>query len=288
MEYKVAPSYEGYTIEKVDEVNHKAYVTDTCWKCGGTGFYAWFGECFACGGKGKIGKWVKAYTPTEFDKYVTYQARAKEKRVKAAEARVQELKDNSEKNRKEVLTKLGFDAENPVVYLVAGGNTYDIKDELKTRGGRYNAAFNWYFTKETEVPEGYQLVPVDVDEVYDWIAVSKKFILKDFAKDIADSAKARIKPESNSEFVGEVKERLRDILVTLTEAREISGFYGPSKIFTFNQGENVLTWITSAPPAEEDAVVGHEYLLTATVKDHTVYNGVKQTKVNRCVLKEVG
>ena len=288
MEYKVAPSYEGYTIEKVDEVNHKAYVTCACWKCGGTGLYAWFGECFACGGKGKIGKWVKAYTPTEFDKYVTYQAKAKEKRAKAAEARVQELKDNSEKNRKEVLTKLGFDAENPVVYLVTGGNTYDIKDELKIRGGRYNAAFNWYFTKETEVPEGYQLVPVDVDEVYDWIAVSKKFILKDFAKDIADAAKARIKPESNSEFVGEVKERLRDILVTLTEAREISGFYGPSKIFTFNQGENVLTWITSAPPAEEDAVVGHEYLLTATVKDHTVYNGVKQTKVNRCVLKEVG
>lgn len=288
MEYKVAPSYEGYTIEKVDEVNHKAYVTSTCWKCGGTGLYAWFGECFACGGKGKIGKWVKAYTPTEFDKYVTYQARAKEKRVKAAEARVQDMKDNSEKNKKEILGKLGFDPENPTVYLVAGGNTYDIKDELKTRGGRYHAAFNWYFTREVEVPEGFQLVPVSVDELYDWQPVGKRLDVKLDAKEIADAAKARIKTPSNSEFIGEVKERLRNILVTLTEAREISGFYGPSKIFTFNQGENVLTWITSAPPAEEDAVIGHEYLLTATVKDHTVYNGVKQTKVNRCVLKEVG
>ena len=284
MEYKVAPSYEGYTIEKVDEANHKAYVTNTCWKCGGTGLYAWFGTCFACGGSGKIGKWVKAYTPSEFDKYVTYQERAKEKRVERKLAQIQERKDNSEKNKKEVLTKLGFDAENPIVYLVAGGNTYDIKDELKTRGGgRYNAAFNWYFTKETEVPEGYQLVPVDVDEVYDWVAVSKKLNLKEDAKDIADAAKARIRPKSNSEYVGEIKERLRDILVTLTEAREISGYYGPSKVFTFNQGENVLTWITSSPP---EAIVGQKYLLTGTVKDHTVYNGVKQTKLNRCVLKE--
>lgn len=286
MEYKVAPSYQSYTIETIDEINHKAYVTNTCWKCGGTGFYAWFGECFACGGKGKIGKWVKAYTPTEFDKYVTYQARAKEKRVEAAKARVQELKDNSEKNKKEVLGKLGFDPENPMVYLVAGGNTYNIKDELKTRGGRYHAAFNWYFTREVEVPEGFQLVPVGVDELYDWQPVGKRLDVKLDAKEIADAAKAQISTSSNSEFIGEVKERLRDILVTLTETREISGFYGFSKIFTFNQGENVLTWITSAPPAEENAVIGHEYLLTATVKDHIIYNGVKQTKINRCVLKE--
>ena len=286
MEWKVAPTYKSWQIVNVDENAHKAYISTKCWKCGGSGQYAWFGTCYACGGSGYHTKWVKAYTPDEYEKYVSAQEKAKEKRVAAAIAKKKELEDNSEVNKKALLEKFGFDAENPMVYLVAGGNTYSIKDELKTRGGRYNADFNWYFTKETEVPEGFELVTVNVDDVYDWFPQTKRLELKENAKKVADAAKAQIKTHSNSEFIGKVKERLRDLKVTLTEARAVSSAYGESVLFTFTQGENVLVWFTSCPPDEDKAIVGHEYLLTATVKDHKLYDGVKQTYVNRCILKE--
>jgi len=73
MEWKVAPTYQSWTIEKVDEDSHKAYVSTPCWKCGGSGQYAWFGVCFKCNGAGKETKWVKAYTPEQYDKYIIAQ-----------------------------------------------------------------------------------------------------------------------------------------------------------------------------------------------------------------------
>ena len=286
MEWKVAPSYQGWTIEQVDEENRKAYVSTKCWKCGGSGQYAWFGTCFRCGGAGKEAKWVKAYTPEQYEKYIIAQKKAKEKRVQKELDRQQELRDKSEENKKALLEKFGFDAENPKVYLVAGGNTYDIKDELKERGGRYNPAFNWYFTKETEVPEGFKLVPIDFDDVYNWLPLVKKIELKEEAKKVAEAARAEEATESKSEFVGDIKQRLRDLKVTLSGARAVSSAYGESIMFTFEHETDILVWFTTNPP--DDFVIGKEYLLTGTVKKHSIYNGIKQTYLSRCILKNFG
>lgn len=286
MEYKVAPSYQNWQIEKIDEDAHKAYVSTQCPKCGGSGQFAWFGMCFTCEGHGYIGKWVKIYSVPEYEKYIAAQERAKEKRAEKERARIEDLDNNSEKNKRALLEKFGFDPENPMVYLIAGGNTFEIKDELKARGGRYNAAFNWHFTKETEVPEGYQLVAVPFDSVYDWFPRTKRIELKDNAKEIAEAAKNTITTDSTSEFIGDIKQRLRDMKVTLTAAREIDSMYGLSTMFTFDYNGNTLIWFTSSPPKEEDAIVGNEYLLTGTVKNHKIYDGVKQTYLNRCILKK--
>ena len=77
MTWMVAPSYAHATIVKVDENERKALVKETCGKCGGTGFYAPFGTCYRCEGAGYLSKWVKAYTPEEYDKYIANQERAK-------------------------------------------------------------------------------------------------------------------------------------------------------------------------------------------------------------------
>ena len=63
MTWMVAPSYAHATIKKVDENAHKAYIEEVCDKCGGSGIYGWFGTCFRCNGGGRLGQWVKAYTP---------------------------------------------------------------------------------------------------------------------------------------------------------------------------------------------------------------------------------
>jgi len=287
MNWKVAPTYENWDIESIDEAAHKATVSCNCFKCGGTGSYAWFGVCFRCSGTGKERKIVKAYTPEEYERYMKAQARAKEKRVEKEKERQQNLKDKSEENKAELLAKWGFDAENPCIYVVFGENTYSIKDEIKTRGGRYNPAFGWHFTRQTEVPAGYSLIPIAFDDVYDWLPMVKRFEIKETAKQVVEDAKNALLPSSKSEFIGELKERIRGLKVTLTGARAVSSPYGTSIMFTFKQEDNELVWFTSCPPDEKDAIVGHEYSLIGTVKDHKTYHGVKQTYLNRCILKEL-
>ena len=283
MTWYVAPSYQHAKIVKVDEEIRKAYITETCWKCGGSGEYAWFGTCFACGGSGHIDKWVKAYTKEELDKYVVAQEKAKERREKKAEQARQEKLNNSDENRKELLAKWGYDPENPLIWLVGGGSTFEIKDWLKEQGCKFCKELGWYSCKELDVPEGYTMVSINFMDVYDWFPMVKRFEIKENAKEIADAALATLMPESHSEYVGEVKERVRDLDVTLTSARSFDGFYGTNFIYTFDYKENVLIWITSSC---KDIEVGDKLLLTGTIKEHETYKGVKQTKLSRCVIKK--
>ena len=298
MKWMVAPSYKYAEIIKVDEEAHKAYIKEKCDRCGGQGIIVSrvengrpipipvdAGICYKCNGEKYISKWVKAYTEKEYEQYMKAQERAREKRQEKEEARLQELKDKSEENKKEILAKWGFDVENPAVYLVTG-NTYEIKDELKERGGRFNPALNWYFTSEVEVPEGHELVKVAFDEVYEWMPMVKRIELKENAKEVAAAARISAMPESKSEWVGEVKERLRGLEVVLTGARACSTYYGESTLYTFDYGDNKMIWFTSSCP-KVDMVVGNSYLLTGTVKKHDEREGVKQTQLSRCLLKEI-
>ena len=290
--WMVAPSYQNAKVLKIDENTKKAYISQKCDRCGGRGYYAvgmhndrpvlspWDGGvCYSCGGKGTIDKWVKAYTEDEYAKYIASQERAKERKAEKAEQERQEKLNKSKENQEELLAKWGYDVENPLIWLVGGGSTYEIKDQLKELGCKFNPAFGWYCTHEFDVPEGYGLVSINFYDVYVWYPLSKRFELKDNAKEIADTAKAVLEPESHSEYMGDIKERLRDLKVTLTAARSFDGYYGTSFIYTFVYNENVLVWMTSSC---KDIEVGEKLLLTGTVKEHKIYKGVKQTVLSRC------
>lgn len=283
MVWKVAPSYEHMDIIKVDEDARKALVSETCWKCGGSGMYAWFGTCFACNGTGHNQKWVKIYTEDEYNKYVTSQERARVRKAEAEEKRKQDLIDNSEANKKAMLASFEYDVEDPTVYIVVGDNTYEIKDELKAAGARFDYALGWYFKKETEVPEGYILVPIKFDKLFNWLPLIQKFEVKEDAKETVRLAVNEVMPESPSEYIGEIKERIRDLKVTLIGARTIDSYYGTTNIYTFKSGDNVIIWMTTSC---QDIEVGDEVLLTGTVKSHDEYKGVKQTKMTRCIIKK--
>ena len=290
--WMVAPSYQNAKVLKIDENTKKAYISQKCDRCGGRGYYAvgmhndrpvlspWDGGvCYSCGGKGTIDKWVKAYTEDEYAKYMAAQKRTRERKAEKAEQERQEKLNKSKENQEELLAKWGYDVENPLIWLVGGGSTYEIKDQLKELGCKFNPAFGWYCTHEFDVPEGYGLVSINFFVVYVWYPLSKRFELKDNAKEIADAAKAALEPESHSEYMGDIKERLRDLKVTLTAARSFDGYYGTSFIYTFVYNENVLVWMTSSC---KDIEVGEEFFLTGTVKEHKIYKGVKQTILSRC------
>lgn len=293
--WKVAPSYKYAKILSVNEATHKAYIEEKCDRCGGGGLIASRvenghiipipvdgGICYKCNGEGKIYKWVKAYTEEEMNKYLASRERAKEKRVAKEKARLQELADNSEMNKKELLTKWGYDAEAPFIYIVAGEDTYSIKDTLKAAGARFNPTLGWYFQHEIQVPEGYTLAAVDFNKVFDWFPLVKRFEIKENAKEVVAAALNKVMPKSSSEFVGEIKDRLRDLKVTLKDIRSFDGFYGNTNIYTFNYEGNILVWMTSSYKNIEK---GCEYTLTGTIKKHTEYKGVKQTELSRCIIK---
>lgn len=297
-DYKIAPSYHDAEIISINEETHKAHIKIKCPRCSGLGIIVSrvengkmipipvdAGICYLCNGEKYISKWVKVYTEKEYEQYMRTRERARERQIEKEKARLQELENKSEENKKKVLEKWGFNPEDPAVYLVTG-NTFEIKDELKERGARFNPALNWHFKEEVEVPEGHELVKVPFDEVYEWQPMVKRIELKSNAKEIAAAARRSIEPESNSEWVGEIKERLRDLRVTLTGARECFSYYGDSTLFTFEYNDCVLTWFTSSSPKVE-MTIGNEYILIGTVKLHDEYNGVKQTRLSRCILKEI-
>jgi len=91
---------------------------------------------------------------------------------------------------------------------------------------------------------------------------------------------------AKSQHVGQIGERLRDLRVTLQFQRTIgSNEWGESVLIKFADASgDILTWITSKGSGLE---VGEEVLLTGTVKAHGEYNGTLETKMTRCVLKEV-
>ena len=289
MEWKVAPSYANYQIVSVDENEKKAIVEAQCDRCGGSGMYiiprVFQGTCFACGGAGRIRKKVKAYTPDEYEKYLATQARAKERKEEKREARIAQLIADSETNFHAALEEDGYNVECPQIFVVIGENTYAVKEELKELGCKYNPQFGWYCTHPVDVPANYGMVGIPFDEVCEWNPLAKKILIKGCAKEIADAAKNEAMPKSNSEYIGEIKQRLRDLHVMLTGCRTVESYYGVSLVYTFKMGDNVLTWFCSGKGIDPDIEVGDAVLLTGTVKDHKIYNGVKQTYLNRCIVK---
>ena len=294
--WMVAPSYQNAKVLKIDENAKKAYISQKCDRCGGLGFIVARvendqyipipvdgGICYKCNGEKVIRKWVKAYTEEEMDKYIASQEKAKAKKAEKAEFERQEKLNKSKENQEELLAKWGYDIENPLIWLIGGGNTYEIKDQLKEQGCKFNPAFGWYSTHEIDVPVGYGIVSINFFDAYTWFPLSKQFMLNDKAKEVADAAKASLEPKSNSEYLGEVKERLRDLEVTLTDVRAFDGFYGTTFIYTFAYNEDVLVWMTSSC---KDIEVGEKLLLTGTVKEHSEYKGIKQTKMSRCIIKK--
>lgn len=279
--WMVAPSYANANIVKVNEEERKALITEQCDKCGGSGQYAWFGTCWRCMGSGKLSQWVKAYTPEEYERYVRNQERAKIRKAEKKEAERAALEAASEDNLKLYLAENGYDVENPLVWIITG-DTYSVKDTLKEMGCRFKPELGWYASHPIDVPVDCGMISIPFDSIFSWKYRIKKALLKEEAKEVVKAAKEANMPESLSEYIGEEKERLRDLSVVLTGSRIINTSYGSSILYTFKMDENVLTWFCSGRGLSEDIHNGDTVFLTGTVKKHEVYNGVKQTILTRC------
>ena len=88
-----------------------------------------------------------------------------------------------------------------------------------------------------------------------------------------------------SEHVGQIGERLRDVLVRVVSTRELEpNEYGEREIVKVRDGEGrTLVWFTKPRSIR----VGEEHFLTGTVVKHSEFRGLKETRVSRCELREI-
>ncbi len=94
------------------------------------------------------------------------------------------------------------------------------------------------------------------------------------------------KKNANKAFMGAVKERLRNLEVTVKRTHSFDGMFGVTTIITLACGDNELTWFASGDRTEEYKQ-GSTYTIDATVKEHkddpkygksTVVNRVAESK----------
>lgn len=102
-----------------------------------------------------------------------------------------------------------------------------------------------------------------------------------------DEIKRKEQPVIEKKFIGEVKERLRSLPVTVKRVNSMESDFGVKTIITFMSGDCELTWFASGDRTEEYAP-GDEFLVDATVKEHKDHERYgKSTIVNRVAKKAV-
>ena len=176
----------------------------------------------------------------------------------------------------------GF-SEYGVTYLVLG-NSYPIKDDLKEAGFKFSPLLRWHGDNcDFELPEGCEYKELHYEDIFTWDEESHTTFMKDGIREKIDLIFNPI-IESNSQFVGEIGERLRDIHV---QVRNIAGFdsaYGYKWVYTFeDKNENVYSWFTTS---QQSVAVGMNCIISGTVKAHVEYKKVFTTQLTRCKIKE--
>ncbi len=168
----------------------------------------------------------------------------------------------------------GFSTDGKI-YCVGGGNTFSIKDILKSEGFVYNPILNWYSDKPLPLPEPYFIFEMSFEELYEWDErFNRAFPYEDTKEKISNLARV----DDESEFIAEIGDRV-EIPVIYINRYKIKGKY----LYIFRNKNNIINWETTVEllpfPNQEKIIVG-------TVTEHSFYNDKKITNLNRCKIKE--
>jgi hypothetical protein len=265
-------------LYKTDKNSTKYYHNiDRCPRCGGTGIVEIYrpingGDCFQCWGSGIIEYDTKEYTPE-------YEAKLEAQRQKREAKRMAKLQAELPAKKAAWLEKNGFNSEG-ISYLFLG-NTYEIKDQLKELGAKFDYLLGWHIDHEVE---GYQFITVNVNDIafesmFDGYNLEPEKVWKlnlDSLKKSAYNAQNNIKA---SEYVGEVKDKI-DIQVVLKFYTSFDSQFGVQTLYSFqDENNNIYVWKTANWLGIEK---GTKVNLKGTIKDHKEYKGEKQTILTRC------
>lgn len=283
MEYFVADSYKD--AERIGEPfenengRRVVKIRYNCPRCGGSGHYSYNSldgtMCYGCRGTGKVVTTVRAYTEKEKLAQDRAAARRKEKKEEERQAKIKANIENKEELRQKLFAKIGFAADGTT--WIPLGNTYEIKDDLKAAGFKYDPVCGWH----GPAAASFNCIPFTFDELYVWHDESATCAFVPEVEDIIKSKKKLAEiSASNGEFIGEVKERLRNLNLVLTSRIKTENRFGFSECLNFDDGnDHYFCWWTATCP---DIQVGDTITLTGTVKEHNTYKGKNFTVLTRC------
>lgn len=287
-------------LYKEDKNGTKYYhCKDACFKCGGTGIIRCYipingGECFDCNGSG-IAEWEeKEYTPE-------YEEKLRIQREKRAERKLAKEREKAGEKNAEFFERNGFNPEGRTWYVL--GNTFEIKEELKAQGAKWDStARHWHMPTKPENRESLEFGVEEIYEanyagVYEWNSWKRvdwsepEEVEAFYITKIEKAEKALKAKESTSQHVGEVGEKL-DIIVTYTHTASWENEYGGwlnhasvTNLHSFKDVQgNVYVWKTGL---YIEADYGTKVHLRGSVKEHSEYNGIKQTVLTRCKVEAV-
>ena len=287
--FYVAPSYEGCDFFgkpfenplKGGKMYVKVYIP--CKRCGGSGSYSYCSHygtiCLRCHGAGVEMATIRAYTEKEYNAMIKAKERAAAKKEAEKQAKINTLMAEAETNKLECANKLGFN-DNLITYMVVGDNVYQIKDELKERGAKYNPIIGWHVPVPIYLPKGYSFCEISFDEVYDFKPLAKNAEMKIDAKQIVEEKLAEMLGEGASEFYPEDEgTRIRGIEAIVGKIIGFSGTYGYTYIYNFIADNFHFVWMTSSHQSLEE---GDAVVLAGTIKKFDTYKGVHITYLTRC------
>ncbi len=273
------------TFDREDRNGTRYYTSHKCPKCGGTGYIDYYGyiaggKCFRCGGSGRHGQSHKVMTEA-------YAKKLEDRRI--AKAR----KEAPEKNAR-YFKKLGF-SEDGTAYIVCG-DTFAIKEELKAAGARFHGDIGWHFAAPVE---GYDLVKISVKDKFDdgaalfyenydgTVSLACTAEVKRLISEIKEKHEAESKAAAGiaNDYFGEIGQRVTVMVkfVRLGWFETHFSYYGETVfVYTFeDDAGHVFVWKTGTG-FDGGIENGAELKIKATIKEHSEYDGIKQTVITRC------
>ena len=239
-----------------------------CIKCSGTGRLMCFahvsnGICFDCDGAGVIHTEHKVYTPEYLEK----------KRIRDEKKFLKQVAERLESENKKTFQRLGLNEEG-VAYVVLG-DTYPIRAELKAEGAKFNYFLGWHFLEE---PTDRPFVKVSIEQIAEKNNLG--FWVEGYVANIVEELKIEASKDPDevpSEYIGNVGDKIETELV-LEKVRGFYSTYGYTYVYCFKKDNDVVVWKTQKGLDLEE---GGKVKVKATIKEHSEYDGVKQTYITR-------
>lgn len=174
---------------------------------------------------------------------------------------------------------LGFGEQGYIT--IFKGDTDFYTDWFQNSGLKYAVRWGWYVPEGAEVPSP---LPVGIEPIkLDWERVSwdEDTLLPDGKlKEVLNSL---IYDKHGSEYIGAIGDKYTGEL-TVIKTAPYETPYGTTTVHVFEDSlGNQLTWNTTSKQLE----LGHSYLISGTIKDHSNFKNIHQTVLTRCKVEEL-
>lgn len=255
----------------------------TCWKClGHKQFDVWGhvcgGICFACNGSGVNPCKVKVMTDEHYQKLEA-------KRQLKLQKEIEERKAHASELNAEFFKKNGFNSEGKIWAVVKTGFVpKDFTEEMLSKGAK---KYGWNIYLFSESQDDYNCIELDAKDCcyFDMYDVYIDFEYRFMNQLIADvQEKERQAQAEKSSYYGNVGDKVDGLEVTFKNEFYYETKFGGMCIYIFEDADgHQFKWNTSSG-FTTSIEKGDVITIKGTIKEHSEYNGIKQTVLTRCKL----